>query len=42
MGVGGGFQASIRDLQSSQMLSGCPVFQCMILGLQFSQILGNL
>ena len=41
MGVGGGFQAIIRDLQSSQRLGGCSVFQCMILGKQSSQILGN-
>ena len=42
MGVGGGFQAIIRDLQSSQRLGCCSVFQCMILGKQSSQILGNL
>ena len=41
MGVGGGFHSRIRDLQSSQMSSGCPVSLCVILGLQSSQILGN-
>ena len=43
VGVGGGFQCLILDMQSSQMLSGCPVFlfQCKILGLQSSQILGS-
>ena len=42
MGVGGGFHSRIRDMQSSQMSSGCPMSLCMILGLQSSQILGNL
>ena len=41
MGVGGGFQCLIRDMQSSQMLSGCPMSQCLILGSQSSQMLGS-
>ena len=41
MGVDGGFHSRIRDLQSSQMSSGCPMSLCMILGLQSSQMSGN-